>query len=154
WSGCAALVVAMALGASSTSAQEVAGRRASGVRRPLPSQRSLEAARGSANAYRQPEDWGFSTLSVLNIRPARVTIPGAAYDGGPLDFEVLAYNGRSHGPTIRVRRGTTFRIQVRNHLHGARGQDRPDRPNGLCTTNLHTHGLHVSPADPSDNVYR
>ena len=29
-----------------------------------------------------------------------------------------------------------------------------EKPHGFCTTNLHTHGLHVSPNDPSDNVLR
>ena len=119
-------------------------------------QRTLEAARGSTNAFHQPEDWGFTPLSVLNIRPTRVTIPGAGANGDPLDFEVLTYNGRPFGPTIRVRRGSTFRIRVRNHLQSppSQNQDNPDRPNSLSTTNMHTHGLHVSPADPSDNILR
>jgi FtsP/CotA-like multicopper oxidase with cupredoxin domain/peroxiredoxin len=119
-------------------------------------QRTVDAARGSSNGFHEPEEWAFPGLSVLNVGPARVTVPGAAQDGsgGPQDFEVLTYNGRPYGPTIRVRRGTTFRIRVHNHLHGPPGKDNPDRPNGLCTTNLHTHGLHVSPADPADNVYR
>ena len=121
-----------------------------------PLQRTLEAARGSTNAFHQPEDWGFSPLSVLNIRPTRVTIPGAGVNKGPLDFEVLTYNGRPFGPTIEVRRGATFRIRVRNHLQGPASQiqEKPDRPHSLSTTNLHTHGLHISPADPSDNVLR
>ena len=157
WVGRAALAAAVALGTSPASGQqEGANRRGRTGRRPVNLQRTLEAARGSANGFRQPEDWGFSGLSVLNIRPDRVTIPGAAQDGsgGPQDFEVLTYNGHSFGPTIRVRRGSTFRIRVRNHVHGAPDTENPDRPHGLCTTNLHTHGLHVSPVDPADNIYR
>lgn len=60
-----------------------------------------------------------------------------------------------------------FKIKVTNAMHGAvdPGVDPADStvPNveataenihGLCTTNLHTHGLHVSPAGKSDNIFR
>jgi len=64
------------------------------------------------------------------------------------------------GPTIRVRRGTTLRINVINDLPKTgqppvtvnAGPD--DEPHDLYTTNLHTHGLHVSPIGNSDNVFR
>ena len=49
------------------------------------------------------------------------------------------YNGTSPGPTLRVRPGDTLIITLENHL---------DEP-----TNLHTHGLHVSPEGDSDNVF-
>jgi FtsP/CotA-like multicopper oxidase with cupredoxin domain len=49
------------------------------------------------------------------------------------------YNGTSPGPTLRVRPGDTLVITLENHL---------DEP-----TNLHTHGLHVSPEGDSDNVF-
>lgn len=51
----------------------------------------------------------------------------------------LAYNGSVPGPTLRVRPGDTLRVKLNNDL----GQ----------TTNLHTHGLHVSPEGNSDNIY-
>lgn len=49
------------------------------------------------------------------------------------------YNGTSPGPTLRVRPGDTLVVTLENHL---------DEP-----TNLHTHGLHVSPEGDSDNVF-
>ena len=49
------------------------------------------------------------------------------------------YNGTSPGPTLKVRPGDTLVITLENHL---------DEP-----TNLHTHGLHVSPEGDSDNVF-
>ena len=49
------------------------------------------------------------------------------------------YNGTSPGPTLRVRPGDTLVITLENHL---------DEP-----TNLHTHGLHVTPEGDSDNVF-
>ena len=49
------------------------------------------------------------------------------------------YNGTSPGPTLKVRPGDTLVITLENHLDE--------------TTNLHTHGLHVSPEGDSDNVF-
>ncbi|MEI2817248.1 MAG: multicopper oxidase family protein [Microthrixaceae bacterium] len=49
------------------------------------------------------------------------------------------YNGTTPGPTLRVRPGDTLVITLVNRL---------DEP-----TNLHTHGLHVSPEGDSDNVF-
>lgn len=51
----------------------------------------------------------------------------------------LAYNGMVPGPTLRARPGDTIVITLRNGL---------DQP-----TNLHTHGLHVSPEGTSDNIF-
>lgn len=51
----------------------------------------------------------------------------------------LGYNGGLPGPTLRIRPGDTLRIQLVNRL---------DEP-----TNLHVHGLHVSPEDNGDNVF-
>lgn len=51
----------------------------------------------------------------------------------------LTYNGSTPGPTLRVRPGDVLTITLENGL---------DAP-----TNLHTHGLHVSPSGESDNVF-
>lgn len=85
-----------------------------------------------------------------------------------------SYNGELVGPTIRARAGDTLDIHLVNRL-----PPNPPAPNNLAvqgaelareitrhvaplnianiphnfnTTNLHTHGLHVSPAGNSDNV--
>ena len=52
----------------------------------------------------------------------------------------LGYNGTSPGPTLRVAPGDVLRVTLANDLD--------------ATTNLHTHGLHVSPEGNSDNVFR
>ncbi|MBK5288691.1 MAG: multicopper oxidase family protein [Acidimicrobiia bacterium] len=49
------------------------------------------------------------------------------------------YNGTTPGPTLRLRPGDTLRITLVNHLSE--------------TTNLHTHGLHVSPSGSADNIF-
>ena len=50
----------------------------------------------------------------------------------------LSYNGRVPGPTLFVRPGDVLRVTLENQMN--------------ATTNLHVHGLHVSPKGNSDNV--
>jgi FtsP/CotA-like multicopper oxidase with cupredoxin domain len=51
----------------------------------------------------------------------------------------LGYNGGIPGPTLRLRAGDVLNVQLVNHM---------DQP-----TNLHMHGLHVSPEGNGDNVF-
>lgn len=51
----------------------------------------------------------------------------------------LTYNGSTTSPTLRVRPGDVLTVRLVNDL--------PE------PTNLHTHGLHVSPDGDSDNVF-
>jgi FtsP/CotA-like multicopper oxidase with cupredoxin domain/peroxiredoxin len=107
-----------------------------------------------------PEDGESVTLRLTR---SRFTEPSAAQidPSVPAVWERLCYNGAPTGPTIRVKRGQKFGILVDNALHGPidPGPDPLDKgepwevPHGLCTTNLHVHGLHVSPSGNSDNVY-
>ncbi|GAB3129452.1 multicopper oxidase family protein [Glaciibacter psychrotolerans] len=55
------------------------------------------------------------------------------------DASVLSYNGGVPGPTLFVRPGDLLQVTVENRLS--------------TTTNLHVHGLHVSPEGNSDNVF-
>src|SRR2546427_2350944 len=71
--------------------------------------------------------------------------------------KLRSYNGALVGPTIRVHPGDTLYVTLTNNLPKddpscpADIQDH-DLPNCFNSTNLHTHGLHVSPAGNSDNV--
>ena len=51
----------------------------------------------------------------------------------------LGYNGGTPGPTLRVQPGDVLSVRLSNSL---------DQP-----TNLHVHGLHVSPEGAGDNVF-
>ncbi|WP_342779881.1 multicopper oxidase family protein [Lacisediminihabitans profunda] len=74
------------------------------------------------------------TLDVTLIAsPSPVVIGGTS-------VTALAYNGSLPGPTLLVRPGDTLTVTLTNRLNDP--------------TNLHTHGLHVSPAGSSDNVFR
>ena len=55
------------------------------------------------------------------------------------DTSAWGFNGTSPGPTLRVRPGDLLRVRLVNHI---------DQP-----TNLHTHGLHVSPHGNGDNPF-
>jgi FtsP/CotA-like multicopper oxidase with cupredoxin domain len=68
------------------------------------------------------------------LTAAHATLPWAAGNR-----YALAYNGTVPGPTLRVRPGDTLVVTLTNAL---------DAP-----TNLHTHGLHVSPDGNSDNIF-
>ncbi len=69
----------------------------------------------------------------LVAAPSRVLI-------GAATITAMTYNGSLPGPTLRVQPGDTLSVSLTNSLGDP--------------TNLHTHGLHVSPQDPGDNVLR
>lgn len=119
---------------------------------------TMQASRAAANKskakFTNPEESAHRFVHELTVSTGCFSIPNAD-EVGASQFEILCYNKQPVGPTIRVRRGTSFQIHVNNSLKG------PDEgrhvlggtyetPNRLCTTNLHTHGLHVSPGSRSD----
>ncbi|MFE7899787.1 multicopper oxidase family protein [Streptomyces sp. NPDC057424] len=72
---------------------------------------------------------------VLNV--SLTAAPGVRLAGR--DTQAWGYNGTCPGPTLRVRPGDLLRVRLVNHI---------DQP-----TNLHTHGLHVSPRGNGDNPF-
>jgi FtsP/CotA-like multicopper oxidase with cupredoxin domain len=78
------------------------------------------------------------------------------------------YEGSVPGPTLRVRPGDTLRINLVNNLDDLPDGIAPDSPfqiepeaepghkvphGNSGDTNLHVHGFHVTPVEPSDNVF-
>jgi FtsP/CotA-like multicopper oxidase with cupredoxin domain len=79
---------------------------------------------------------------LLDSRDGRLAVELTAVPGARLagaDTAALGYNGGSPGPTLRVRPGDELAVWLVNRL---------DQP-----TNLHTHGLRISPQGNSDNPF-
>ena len=89
----------------------------------------------STGTLREPEvlssSGGLLELT-LTAAMSDITIAGA-------QVRALTYNGTLPGPTLKVRPGDRIALTVRNEL----GSE----------TNIHTHGLVVSPEGNSDNVF-
>ncbi|MDQ1741519.1 MAG: hypothetical protein QOE53_3171 [Pseudonocardiales bacterium] len=61
------------------------------------------------------------------------------------------YQGRNIPPVIRARTGSTLNVEYRNELAAQSREDCFGHP-CMQMTNLHFHGLHVSPNAPQDDV--
>lgn len=75
---------------------------------------------------------------------------------GDRAFAGLLYNGAYVPPMLRARLGDTLQITFRNNLTS--GLDRPGYVGPICAgagtpSNLHFHGMSVSPQGNSDNVF-
>jgi FtsP/CotA-like multicopper oxidase with cupredoxin domain len=78
------------------------------------------------------------------------------HDIGGYRLHLRGYEGSVPGPTLRLQPGDTLRIELINDLP-PNSDPLPaahDLPHHFNTTNLHTHGLHVSPAGIADNIFR
>ena len=69
---------------------------------------------------------------------------------------VRTYEGTVPGPTLRLKPGDVLRIKLINDMPPNRDPAPIDHslPHQFNNTNLHSHGLHVSPSGISDNVMR
>ncbi len=93
----------------------------------------LLAVRATSASVAVPTPGAGQTVDVtLEARPATVQVEGQT-------VELLTYSGAFPGPLLRAREGDRLRVWLVNRL---------DEP-----TNLHFHGLHVSPAGNSDNIF-
>eukprot|EP00965_Chrysotila_dentata_P129443 4278808-Pleurochrysis_carterae.AAC.1 len=59
------------------------------------------------------------------------------------------------GPIIRVRAGDTLRVTLKNDLRAEpfATASLNNKIRSFSTTNLHLHGLHISPEDPGDSMF-
>ncbi len=76
-------------------------------------------------------------------------------NAGIINLRMRSYDQLPVGPTLRVRAGEVLSVHLKNQLPVEKPEDHSESlntPHGFNRTNLHTHGLHVSPAANSDNV--
>jgi FtsP/CotA-like multicopper oxidase with cupredoxin domain/peroxiredoxin len=81
----------------------------------------------------------------------------ANQDGKLEVIRTRSYNGQLCGPVIRVRPGDLLKVTLRNNIPVTEPDtpfdpEHPNVPHAFNVTNLHTHGLNVSPEGRSDNV--
>jgi FtsP/CotA-like multicopper oxidase with cupredoxin domain len=99
-----------------------------------------------------------TTVSVRYTDPKTISLAGCA-------LTLRSYNGQLVGPTLRLNPGDTLDMLLANQLPIETPKQIADQfqqeasnahidtvPHSFNTTNLHTHGLHVSPSGNSDNV--
>ncbi|BCU78463.1 redoxin domain-containing protein [Luteolibacter sp. LG18] len=114
---------------------------------PAPQRGSL--ARQTLNGYTDPEE----IRSHHGVLTAELVATYARNFIGNDPVYLRSYNGHLVGPTLRAKPGDTLRITVKNNLPPQPWQkDSMNTLHDFNTTNLHTHGLHVSPNGVSDNV--
>ena len=80
-----------------------------------------------------------------------------AYKGiGGYRLYMRTYEGTLPGPTLRLKPGDVLRIKLINDMPPNRDPEPIDHslPHQFNNTNLHSHGLHVSPSGIADNVMR
>lgn len=85
-----------------------------------------------------------------------LTVAMATVPVGDISVTTRSYEGSLPGPTLRVRPGDTLNIKLLNTLpenpDADAHVDNMNVPHRINTTNIHTHGLHVSPSGSSDNI--
>jgi FtsP/CotA-like multicopper oxidase with cupredoxin domain len=127
--------------------------------------KDIDVARYGQQPLRNPPEI-VSHAGILKIDlHAKYTDP-ATTSIAACPVRLRSYNGQLVGPTFRARSGDVLDIQLYNDLP----VQTPDQiqaqfeqeshnahlgmfPAEFNTTNLHTHGLHVSPSGNSDNVF-
>ena len=87
----------------------------------------------------------------LDIRYATHAVGTPA--NGVVSFRSRTYNGALVGTTLRIRAGDQLKIAASNRLPPNVGPMPPDpnTPHHFNSTNIHTHGFHVSPGE--DDVF-
>ena len=116
---------------------------------------SLQPCLGnSGQPFQEPEVWRTSeTTSPHAFGILEKTLPVQLREcttdssSNPSATTHRTYRKQLTGPTIRARAGDRVRILLKNELKKSE-----DFPPVDDITNLHTHGLHISPTGNSDNV--
>lgn len=88
-----------------------------------------------ASGWKQPPE----ITSVNGVLDTTLVLKGELVPHGIASRWAITVNGTSPGPTLRIRPGDRLRILVDNQLSHS--------------TNIHTHGLHVSPSGNADNPF-
>jgi FtsP/CotA-like multicopper oxidase with cupredoxin domain len=123
---------------------------------------SHSEANGAAGLL-QPAKWESAELVEPEVRSSidgelatDLRVAYAYADIGGYRLSLRAYEGSIPGPTLRVQPGDFLRVNLINDLPPNRTEMplNMDLPHHFNSTNLHVHGMHVSPSGDADNVLR
>jgi FtsP/CotA-like multicopper oxidase with cupredoxin domain len=115
--------------------------------------------RGSGRGPRTQPAPGLPQPVALRSRDGELVVrltgrPGVVAMNAPKPVTTYTFDGTVPGHTWEIRPGDTLRVRLRNRLPKLPPMPvRMDRPHEWTNMNLHTHGLHVSPAGNADNVF-
>ena len=88
---------------------------------------------------------------LMELPEARTPVKLAAATDPNTGKSEFRYESRNTPPVIRVRPGTTLKVEYKNELAAKSSETCIDHP-CMNMTNLHFHGLHVSPNAPQDDA--
>lgn len=115
----------------------------------------VDLAAADASEWVDPPELAADATGVhrIVVTMARRTIRLAGKD---YPVHLRTYNGELTGPTIRFRAGELLKVTLENKLPPERNPaecGHGNTPACFNVTNLHTHGLHVSPSGKADDVF-
>lgn len=94
---------------------------------------------------------GSPRVVTTELRVGYAQLKMANDQGGEDTLYLRSYNGAITGPVLRVQPGDRLVVHLINELPEDSGPH--GEAHGLNITNLHSHGLHVSPEE-GDNIFR
>jgi FtsP/CotA-like multicopper oxidase with cupredoxin domain len=115
--------------------------------------------RGSVRRPRAPREPGLPQPIVLSSSDGELALrltgrPSTVRMNAPKLVKTYTFDGSVPGYTWEIRPGDTLKVHLRNRLPRLPAMPvHMDRPHQWTNMNLHTHGLHVSPAGNADNVF-
>ncbi len=112
---------------------------------------SLILAQSTTNQFSSPEEI-ISQNGELNTT---LVVDYSYHQIGNDPVHLRTYNQKLVGPTLRAKPGDKLRVRLINRLPTEPAHSGSHNSHHEWnTTNLHTHGLHVSPSGKADNVFR
>lgn len=89
-----------------------------------------------------------------NALSAEISVRYGEFNLTGSQVRLRGYDGLPMGRTLRIRAGSRLDIRLKNELPFELAGEvcGPNVPHALNTTNLHLHGLHVSPQEPQDYI--
>ena len=124
-----------------------------------PAPQSFAVAHAASHPFQEPSE--FRSRDQDSILSATLSVGKALNRIGEDLVYLRSYNGQLVGPTLRVKPGDTLMLDLVNRLPfedsllGGEPNTLLGEHNtlhGFNVTNLHYHGLHVSPSETGDNV--